>query len=406
MNTGTPINLPRGIRFLNDPRRKMNFVYDRTIDGRRVRTFFSTLDAAIRGKAAAEAAMKTGADGRRIFDAAAQREYEAAKKIVATEGNMSLIDVAIFYREHAELRASQRKTVAEVATEIKGYIAMRNLSESFQKLSNVYLTQFSTAFGNRNIATIKGREVVEWLLSLNLSARSIISVRGVLAYFFRRARSMDYLKIVPEIDRTLLPKIPPSPVQTVSTEEAFKILSAATGTKYLANVALRLFCGLRAAEAARMQWEWIDEERKRIVIPAKICKTRDDWVLQCPLLPETIFRWLAVVPASEKHGSVPAPSHHEETMLFKRAGMQWRRNAMRHTFCTMHVSLFDSADKTALLLKHKGTAMLYKHYLAKLVPREEAEAYFALSPCKNRGKDNAFLFNGNGKAETEEEKLA
>jgi len=46
----------------------------------------------------------------------------------------------------------------------------------------------------------------------------------------------------------------------------------------------------------------------------------------------------------------------------------------------MHVSLFDSADKTATLLKHKGTEMLYRHYLSKLVSKEEAEAYFALAP--------------------------
>jgi len=374
---------PRGIRFLNDPKRKMKFVYERTIDGRRVRTFFSTLDDALRGKAAAENAMKTGADGRRIFDATEQREFDAAKKIA---DGANLIDVALFWREHADLRAEQRATVAEVATEVAKYIARRDVSDAFRKSSTTYISQFAKAFAKRNITTIKGKEIVDWLLSLNLAPRSVVRVRSVVSYLFRRAKAMDYVKILPEIDRNLLPKIQPASVLTLSTEEARRVMQVClySEKKYIANIALRLFCGLRAAEASRMKWEWIDEERKRIVIPAQICKTRDDWVLQCPTLPETVFKWLACVPASEKKGAVATPSPAKDISIFKQAGMKWRRNALRHTFCTMHVSLFDSADKTATLLKHKGTEMLYRHYLSKLVSREEAEAYFALAPSDGR----------------------
>lgn len=387
-------NLPRGIRYLNDERRKMRYVYERRIDGKRVRTFFSTREAAIKGKEAAEEAMKTGADGRKVFNAAEQREYEAVKKIIGTEESASLIDVAIFWREHADLRKARQKTVLEVATEVKSYIARRNVSHAFMKTSRVYIDKLARRFGSREISTIKGRELTEWILSLNLSPTSIAGVRGLVSYFFRRACALEYISRVPAIDKTLLPKVPPVPVSTLTAEEAKRVLfstlnggrgenqtTGRTTREFLANIALRLFCGLRAAEAARMQWEWIDEERKRIIVPAKICKTRDDWVLQYPLLPDTVFRWLACVPASEKHGIIPAPSHEREQAIFRAAGMEWKRNALRHTFCTMHVSLYDSADKTALLLKHRGTAMLYKHYLAKLVPKEEAEAYFAISPC-------------------------
>jgi len=370
---------PRGIRFLNEPKRKLKFVYERTIDGRRVRTFFSSLEDAMKGKAAAESAMKTGADGRRVFSAMEQREFDAAKKIC--EG-ANLIDVALFWREHAELRTENKKTVAEVATEVANYIEKRDVSPAFRHTATTYIARFATAFQKRDIATIKNKEIVEWLLSLNLAPRSIVAVRNVVSYLFRRAKAMDYVKILPEIDRSLLPKIQPASVLTLTTEETRRVMNAClySEKKYIANFALRLFCGLRAAEAGRMQWEWIDEVRRRIVIPAQICKTRDDWVLQCPTLPETIFKWLAVVPANEKHGAVPAPSPAKDVSIFKQAGMKWRRNALRHTFCTMHVSLFDSADKTATLLKHKGTEMLYRHYLAKLVSKEEAEAYFALAP--------------------------
>ena len=85
----------------------------------------------------------------------------------------------------------------------------------------------------------------------------------------------------------------------------------------------------------------------------------------------------AGIPSEHK---IPIPSeHNHEHLTFPPPA-----NPLRYwllMFCTMHISLADSAEKTALLLRHRGTQMLYRHYLAKLVPKEEAERYFALSPA-------------------------
>lgn len=376
--------IPAGIRhwdYAGD--RKMRWCWERRIDGKRIRTFFSTLEAAIRGKAQAESAMLTGADGRKVFDGHAQREYEAAKRIVGD--GVSLIDVAVFWRKHENLQTRKTATVSQTVREVLDYLSRRKVSDSFYRASKVYLVRFAEDFGTRDISTMRGREISEWIVATGLSPRTLVHIRSTLGYLFKRAKMLEYISEEPILDKGMLPKIERKPVLTLSVSETTELLRIISERfpQFVPNFALRCFCGLRTAEAARMRWEWIDEEHKRIVIPAHICKTRDDWVLQCPLLPETVFRWLASVPAEQKRGQIPAPSRHNDAAIAEVLPWQWKRNALRHTFCTMHISLESSADKTALLLRHRGTAMLFQHYLAKLVPPADAQAYFEIAPVKH-----------------------
>ncbi|MBQ9758513.1 MAG: hypothetical protein IJW12_01915 [Opitutales bacterium] len=371
--------IPKGIRYWDDPNRKLKWCWERRINGKRYRTFFSTLEAAIDGKEWAERAMQQGADGRIVFDSQMQREYLAAKEIA---GDVSLIEVAIFWRKHEDLQTKKTATVRQVVDEVLDYISRRKTSDGFYMTTRTYLERFAKDFGKRDIATIRGREVSEWIAGTGLSPRTQVHIRGNLNYMFKRAKALEYIAQEPIIDKGMLPKVEKKPVLTLSVAEARFLMEtvAKKFPQFVPNFALRLFCGLRTAEAERMRWEWIDEERKRIVIPAEICKTRDDWVLQCPMLPETVFEWFKTVPRSHKKGAIPFPKNKRETSIARALPWAWKRNALRHTFCTMHISISQSADKTALLLRHRGTAMLFQHYLAKLVPPEQAEEYFGILP--------------------------
>ena len=367
---------PKGITFSSDENRNLRWCYERRVLGKRYRTFFSTMEAAVAAKRIAEEQCAAGADARRIFGAEAQREYDAAKRIVGEE--VSLVEAALFWREHESLRVQHTKTVSEFVQEYLDGIRRRELSPLTLAKNKLWLSRFSRKFGPRKLTSFSGNELTQWASSLKGAPFTLATGAKVVNAFFNGAKSREYVREAPRIDLKMLPRVAKTPVETISTEQAEAALRAVRerAPRLLANFVLRLFCGLRTAEAARMRWEWIDEPRRRIVVPASICKTRDDWVLQSPALPPAVFDWLAVVPESEKRGTVESsPAELSAALPFRLPS-----NALRHTFCTMHISLENSAEKTALLLRHKGTSMLYGHYLAKLVTHEDAVAFFSLRP--------------------------
>lgn len=373
----------KGIREWNYDNRKLRWCWERSIDGKRIRTYFSTVDEAVRCKKLAEDESRKGADQRKVFRAAAMREYENAKAIVG-EG-ISLVDVALFWRQHEHLRESKSKhriRVSDLITEVLDHLERRCVSKRSLDNSKYVYRIFAEGFGSKYLDEITGRELTTWLANLQFSPTSIDTIKSKVVFALNRALSLEYIDKMPKIDDAILPKIQKTPVETITITQVRELfgLLLEKHPRYVANYALRAFCGLRTAEAARMRWEYIDFDRKRIVIPAEVCKTRDDWVLQSPMLPETVFRWLSMVPQSHRKGRICAPNGKYTDYIVSGLPWPWPSNCLRHTFCTMHISMEGSADKTALLLRHRGTNMLYQHYLAKLVPKEEAEEFFGLSP--------------------------
>ncbi len=325
---------------------------------------------------------ESGADLRRIFDASEQREFDAAKKIL--NGECGLVDACLFWRERAEERARRHATVDAVVAEVIEQTERRGMSDAYLSAQRCYLGRFARDFGGREIATIKGREITAWLSRLDMSARSVAVIATKIAGLFKRAVALDYVARAPLIDFTALPKVAPQCVEVFSVDEVRMLMEwiSREYPEYVANFALRAFAGLRREEARRMRWEWIDCERGKIVVPAEICKTRDNWIMQSPILPDTVFAWIAVASAREREGAIPAPSRDFFEVITKKSGVAWKRNALRHTFCTAHISLCGSAEKTALLLRHRGVSTMYRHYLAALMPAEDAKKYFEILPKK------------------------
>jgi integrase len=309
-----------------------------------------------------------------MFSGEEQKEYRTAKEIV---GDVSLIDVALFFRDNRDKYISKKASVGVVVEDV-----LKNLNNTVtqQHRGKVerWFRRFEKAFDNKDFSSIQKKDVMEWIRGLKVAPGTIVDVARIITFLYARAESLGYTKERLHIDKNFIPKNELKEVEVYSTEEVSRILSYAhkNCSIWLPNIALRVFVGLRTSEASQMFWEWIDFEKKRIVVPAKICKTRDAWVLQSPNLPETVFEWLSLTPKEKRVGKIPCPPKRLSRVI----KLPLKTNGFRHTFCTMHISLYGSADKTATLLKHKGTSMLYKHYLGKLVPEDEAKAYFNLTP--------------------------
>jgi hypothetical protein len=67
--------------------------------------------------------------------------------------------------------------------------------------------------------------------------------------------------------------------------------------------------------------------------------------------------------------------------IAKPALEKWPWNGRRRTFCTFHVAKHQSADKTALILRHQGDiATLHKSYRGRGVTQSDGVEYFTLVP--------------------------
>jgi hypothetical protein len=64
---------------------------------------------------------------------------------------------------------------------------------------------------------------------------------------------------------------------------------------------------------------------------------------------------------------------------FARAGVENPGNVLRHSFCTYHVAMHKDAARTAVLLTHRGTAMLYSRYKGRAT-EADGRAYFSIVP--------------------------
>jgi integrase len=156
--------------------------------------------------------------------------------------------------------------------------------------------------------------------------------------------------------------------------------------KYIPWHALQLFAGIRRAEVGRLRWEWIDLDAKTITLPGwsegkRVVKTGDDWALHD--LPASLWQWLQAYPGTGKirvPGNVTVEAMRQKD--FPKLGIpEWPQNAMRHTFCTMLMSLHGDAAKVANWSRHTNAAQLYRSYVAKLVSRDEAGRFCRIAPA-------------------------
>ena len=66
-------------------------------------------------------------------------------------------------------------------------------------------------------------------------------------------------------------------------------------------------------------------------------------------------------------------------VICEKSGVEWKKNGMRHSYASYHLSKHEDANSTALQLGHANTEMLFSHY-RELVHPEDATEYWNLAP--------------------------
>jgi integrase len=196
--------------------------------------------------------------------------------------------------------------------------------------------------------------------------RYVADVRGFLEWCRRRQWCQGNAAHEVRIPKPVDTRTPP--IHT--PEEVAAILQASRANLDVTrHLAVRYFAGLRTAEVMALREEDVRIAEGILIVPAAKAKTRRRRVVRiCPAL----AAWLDL--GGQLRGIRPDTVR----QVMRLAGVKCPPNVSRHSWCSYHLALHESAAKTALEAGH-AEAMLFAHYRA-LVTQEAATRYFGIRP--------------------------
>lgn len=299
-------------------------------------------------------------------------EYAETHKLT---GGVPLRTLADFYVRHHTATAI---TPEALLAELLAAKQQDRLSPEYLHDLEVRIGAFAADF-TLPISNITAPAIDDWLRGLDVGLRSRQNYHRAIRTLFLFAKSRRYL---PK-DWDEIPKFPrtgatDAPVTIYTPDELKKLLAAArwpVGLKYpmLPLLVFGAFAGIRTQEILRLKWE--DVGKDYIEVQGK--RTRSASRRLVPILP-ALKTWLAE--CSQESGSVCRYRSVENAMwkLGDRAGVPWRKNALRHSFISYRVAEIKNTAQVALECGNSA-AMIFGHYRER-VTDAQAKSWFVIRP--------------------------
>ena len=121
-------------------------------------------------------------------------------------------------------------------------------------------------------------------------------------------------------------------------------------------IAVGCFAGVRPYEAARMDWEMIDFDRKHIDLPAAVTKDGQRRIVD---MSDNLVEWL--FPCRKPSGKI-LPENFRRKRWALCYAMNWKagwpEDILRHSYGSYHLAKYLTADQ----MGHRNARMLYAHY--------------------------------------------
>jgi integrase len=168
---------------------------------------------------------------------------------------------------------------------------------------------------------------------------------------------------------------------TIFTPAELRRLLLAAQDDFLPALAIGAFAGPRSTEVQRLTWEDVNLEESRIDVKKGKSKTSSRRVV--PILP-ALATWLK--PYASANGLV-APFTHagfynsqrdtaRATATESEPTVQWKSNALRHSFISFRLAIVEDQNKVALE-SGNSPAMIHRHY-KQPVSAKMAKEWFQL----------------------------
>jgi integrase len=305
----------------------------------------------------------------------AAEEFVRCLKVLA--GAVTPLEACSYYmRKHP--RHLPRRTVAEVVNELLAEKQRQGASKPYLADLRYRCGKFAAAF-QVPIATANANEIRDFLAALKLSPRSHNNFVRSLITLFEFAKRRGYLpKDHDEMERVDLRKDRDQPIDIFTPDEMARLLAQAA-PDVLPILAIGAFGGLRSAEIERLEWREVHLAERFIEVPAAKAKTASRRLAP---VPDNLAAWLA--PYAGCKGKVWPNGHayfyESQKTTAARAEVQWKRNALRHSFISYRLALLQNANQVALEAGN-SPQMIFAHY-RELVRPADALRWFAIGPTR------------------------
>ena len=325
----------------------------------------------------------TGAD-RQIYVEAAQavertgiplnsiaREYAHCFDIL---GHAGITEAVRYFKKHVETGLPD-VLVADAVKKFADAKRKEGMSDMYLKDIKTILGRFASSF-QCNIASIVTEDLRDYLNGMHISPISKNNHRRLLVVLFNFAKAHGWLRPNEQTAADALGsyKVKERDVEIYTPSEVARLLAAADAD-FIPYIVLIAFAGVRGGEVQKgLVWDSINFDRHTIVIPAAIAKTGRKRKID---LAENVLAWLA--PYRGKHGAIFAQDPRKQMAKVSKASrVQWKRNALRHSFGAYRMEQTKNAGHVALEMGNSA-AIVMKHYF-EIVDAKDAERYWNIKP--------------------------
>jgi integrase len=298
----------------------------------------------------------------------AAKEYAEAIKILA--GRTSLVEAARFYvLKHQDCTPMNVEAAVKQMLETK---KREGASLAYQKALKTHLGKLAKSFVGP-VAGIGTTEIADFLRGLPVSNRSKKNTRGHLSAFFSFCKERNWIpRHEDPLEHVPTFKAEARDVTVYTPMELVAFLSHAR-PELVPYLVISAFAGLRSAEVQRLDWSDIALEDGYITVAASKAKTASRRVVP---ISENLKAWL--MPYFKKSGPVVPFKNVPKQLgwLSKDAGIKWKKNALRHSFCSYRLAIVRDSAKVAYEAGNSSN-IIYRHY-NQLVRSIDAERWFRI----------------------------
>ena len=305
-------------------------------------------------------------------------------------GDTTLKDCVDFYLKRHPSNLPP-KTVREAVDELVATKRAARKSDIYIKDLSGRLGDFADAFSVR-LSSVTGRQVEDYIRGLGGAGRTQNNRRRLIGTLFKFAIRRGYLpKDHDELSAVERADDDSGEIEIFTPGEMRKLFTACAATVIergkertraglIPALAIAAFAGLRSAEVKRLDWSEVHLTGSEKFIELKASKAKTASRRIVPIV-DNLAAWLT--PHVQEFGPV-VPCERLDKQLFERigpqAGMEWRRNALRHSFISYRLAVVKDIGQVSLEAGNSAQ-MIFKHY-RQLVTEEQAKDWFCIMPPK------------------------
>ncbi|MEQ2010537.1 MAG: hypothetical protein ABMA26_27435, partial [Limisphaerales bacterium] len=302
-------------------------------------------------------------------------EYCAAKELLQGDSVLKFVTEAL-EQPWRKLERTRFLTAMELFLEDKAASGRKKNTCDRHKY---VLKAVGLALDNPPLRDVTKDQLKRQVHKKNRSPETNRSYRSSLGSFYQWLDENDYLRPdrsspMAAVQRALTDEPDPAVITVTEARQALSILALHGSPEETLIFALSLFAGFRKSELVQTQMHQI-QLCAGITVPSSTAKTRVG--RKMPLLP-VAAAWFGPFVGRKGFVALRTDPVDRITALLKARGFTWKRNWLRHSYCSYRFAHTGNAKQTAMEAGH-SVAVLFRNYDGN-VTKEEAIDYFQLTP--------------------------